>query len=55
MKPVIRHQSQPRIFRGSYQPTRLIRIRPVVKLHFEFRPVRFGLKPEIKTQVCEPP
>jgi hypothetical protein len=47
MKPVRRYQSQ-MLFRKSYKPKRVIRIRPV-KLSFEFRPVRFGLKPQIKT------
>ena len=50
MRPVIRYQSQPRIrFRGSNKPNRDIRIRPAAKLNFVFRPVRFGLKPQIKT------
>ena len=47
MKPVIRYQSQ-LLFRKSYKPSRIIRIRPV-KLSFSFRPVGFGLKPQIKT------
>ena len=51
MKPVLRYQSQ-LLFRKSYKPNRIIRIRPV-KLNFEFRPVRFGLKPQIKTYECE--
>jgi hypothetical protein len=38
-------------FRKSYRPNRVIRIRPV-KLNFSFRPVRFGLKPQIKTYEC---
>ena len=46
MKPVIRYQSQ-LLFRKSYKPKRVIRIRPGVKLNFTFRPVRFGLKPKI--------
>ena len=46
MKPVRRYQSQ-LLFRKSYKPNRLIRIRPA-KLNFEFRQVRFGVKPEIK-------
>ena len=50
MKPVIRYQSQ-LLFRKSYKPDRL-RIRPT-KLRFEFRPVRFGVKPKIKTYECE--
>lgn len=48
MKPVRRYQSQ-LLFRKSYKPSRVLRIRPAVKLNFEFRPLRFGLKPEIKT------
>ena len=47
MKPILRYQSQ-LLFRKSYKPGRVIRIRPV-KLNFVFRPVRFGLKPQIKT------
>lgn len=50
MKPVLRYQSQ-LLFRKSYRPNRVIRIRPV-KLIFSFRPVRFGLKPQIKTYEC---
>jgi hypothetical protein len=45
MKMVIRNRSQ-LLFRKSYKPSRVIRIRPV-KLRFEFRPVRFGIKPKI--------
>src|SRR6185503_7938932 len=41
MKPVLRYQSQ-LLFRKSYKPIRVIRIRPV-KLNFSFRPVRFDL------------
>ncbi len=51
MRPVLRYQSQ-LLFRKSYKPNRIIRIRPV-KLSFSFRPVRFGLKPQIKTYECE--
>jgi hypothetical protein len=50
MKPVLRYQSQ-LLFRRSYKPKR-IRIKPV-KLNFSFRPVRFGVKPQIKTYECE--
>jgi len=49
MRPVIRYQSQ-LLDRKSYKPNRLIRIQPM-KLNFEFRPVRSGLKPKIK--LCE--
>ena len=52
MKPVLRYQSQ-LLFRKSYRPNRILRIRPSVKLKFTFRPVRFGLKPQIKTYECE--
>ena len=48
MRPVIRYQSQ-LLFRRSYKPNRIIRIRPGAKLNFIFRPVRFGLKPQFKT------
>jgi len=34
------------LFRKSYKPNRILRIRPT-KLKFSFRPVRFGLKPQI--------
>ena len=50
MKPVLRYRSQ-LLFRKSYKPSRVIRIRPV-KLKFSFRPVGFGLKPQIKTYEC---
>jgi hypothetical protein len=50
MKPVLRYQSQ-LLFRKSYKPNRVIRIRPA-KLSFSFRPVRFGLKPQFKTYEC---
>lgn len=53
MKFVRRYQSQ-LLFRKSYKPNRVIRIRPT-KLHFTFRPVRFGVKPRITIQGCEPP
>lgn len=46
MRPVMRYQSQ-LLFRKSYKPSRIIRIKPT-KLVFEFRPVRFGLKPRMK-------
>ena len=47
MKPTIRSQSQ-LLFRKSYKPNRVLRIRPA-KLSFVFRPVGFGVKPQIKT------
>ena len=47
MKPVIRYQSQ-LLFRRSYKPKRVIRIRPTAKLNLVFRPVnRFGIKPQL--------
>jgi hypothetical protein len=54
MRPVRRYQSQ-LLPRRSYKPYRVLRIRPAVKLQFSFRPVRFGLKPQIKTYECETP
>ena len=52
MKPVIRYQSQ-LLFRKSYKPNRVIRIKPAAKLNFVFRPVRFGVKPQITMYECE--
>lgn len=46
MKPVIRYQSQ-LLYRRSYKPSRVLRIKPAAKLRFSFRPVRFGVKPQI--------
>ena len=47
MKPVIRYQSQ-LLFRKSYKPNRVIRIRPAQRLNLVFRPVnRFGSKPKL--------
>jgi len=54
MKPVLRYQSQ-LLFRKSYKPNRILRIKPAAKLTFVFRPVRFGVKPQIKTYECEIP
>jgi hypothetical protein len=51
MKPVMRYQSQ-LLFRRSYKPNRVIRIRPG-KLSFTFRPVGFGLKPQVKALECK--
>ena len=49
MKPIIRYRSQ-LLFRRSYKPTFVIRVRPSVKLNFVFRPVnRFGAKPQLVT------
>jgi len=48
MKPVIRYQSQ-LLFRKSYKPNRLIRIRPTANPNINFSPVRrFGLKPQLE-------
>jgi hypothetical protein len=52
MRPVLRYQSQ-LLFRKSYKPNRLIRIRPAAKLKFVFRPTRFGSKPKIEPYECE--
>jgi hypothetical protein len=37
MKPILRYQSQ-LLFRKSYKPNRVIRIRPGLKLNLVFRP-----------------
>ena len=48
MKPVIRYQSQ-LLFRRSYKPNRLMRIRPAAKANITFRPMRrFGVKPQLE-------
>jgi hypothetical protein len=52
MKPITRHQSK-LLFRRSYKPNRVIRIKPSMKLKFVFRPMGFGLKPKIKLYECE--
>ncbi len=46
MKPVLRYQSQ-LLFRKSYKPKRVIRVRPATKLTFVFRPRGFGLRPQM--------
>lgn len=51
MKAVLRYQSQ-LLLRRSYKPGRTLRIRPA-KLRFVFRPVRFGVRPRIKTVELE--
>src|SRR5207244_11569260 len=49
MKPILRYQSH-LLFRKSYKPKRVIRIRPAQRLTFVFRPVnRFGVKPKLLT------
>ena len=48
MKPVLRYQSQ-LLFRKSYKLNRVIRIRPMPKPGFVFRPMRqFGVKPRLE-------
>lgn len=51
MRSTVRYQSQ-LLFRKGYKPNRILRIKPATKLTFVFRPVRFGLKPQIKTYEC---
>jgi hypothetical protein len=46
MRSTIRYQSQ-LLFRKSYKPNRVIRIRPAQRLNLVFRPTRAG--PQIKT------
>ena len=46
MKPVIRYRSQ-LLFRKSYKPSRVIRIRPAQKAALVVRPARAG--PQINT------
>ena len=49
MKPIMRYRSQ-LLFRKSYKPNRVIRIRPVWRFNVVFRPVsRFGAKPQLDT------
>jgi hypothetical protein len=43
MKPVIRYKSQ-LLFRKSYKPNRVIRIRPAQKVALVVRPARAGLQ-----------
>jgi len=50
MKPVIRYQSQ-LLFRKSYKPNRIIRIRPAQRLNVAFRPTRAG--PQINMYECK--
>ena len=47
MRSTIRYQSQ-LLFRRSYKPNRVLRIRPMRRLNLVFRPVnRFGAKPQL--------
>src|SRR6185503_7288903 len=50
MKPVIRYQSQ-LLFRKSYKPNRVVRIRPAQRLNLVFRPLRTGQ--QFKKYECE--
>ena len=48
MKPVMRYRSQ-LLFRKSYKPNRVIRIRPAPRPTLAFRPLRwFGTKPRLE-------
>ena len=48
MRRVIRYQSQ-LLYRKSYKPNRIVRIRPIAKPNFIFRPMRrFGSKPQLE-------
>ena len=47
MRSTIRYQSQ-LLFRRSYKPYRVMRIRPTGRLNLVFRAVnRFGVKPQL--------
>ena len=47
MRFTIRYQSK-LLFRRSYKPNRVLRIRPTQRLNLIFRPVnRFGAKPQL--------
>jgi len=46
MKPILRYQSKLLLHR-SYKPNSILRFKPA-NLKIEFRPVRFGVKPQIK-------
>jgi hypothetical protein len=49
MRPTTRYQRQ-LLFRRSYKPNRVIRIRPIWKQNLVFRPAnRFGAKPQLTT------
>ena len=52
MKPVLRFQSQ-LLFRKSYKPDRLIRIRLAARTIKVFRPTRAG--PQLKWYECKQP
>ena len=48
MKPIMRYRSQ-LLFRRSYKPNRVIRIRPAARFNLVFRPVhRVGAKPQLE-------
>ena len=50
MKPVIRYQSQ-LLFRKSYKPARILRIRPNAK-GATFRPARPGVEPRASVKLA---
>jgi hypothetical protein len=48
MKPIMRYRSQ-LLFRKSYKPNRVIRLRLAPRPNLKFRPVRrFGAKPRLE-------
>jgi hypothetical protein len=47
MKPVLRHQSQ-LLFRKSYKPNRVLRVRPGAKLNLAFRPSCWSSNPSLR-------
>ena len=50
MKTILRYQSQ-LLFRRSYKPARVLRIRPVARITRVFRPThRFGIKPRLEIE-----
>jgi hypothetical protein len=51
MRPILRHQSKLLLCR-SYKPNRILRFKSA-NLKIEFRPVRFGVKPQIKAYECQ--
>lgn len=46
--PILFRYRRQWLFRKGHKSNRVLRIKPVTKLHFVFRPVRFGLKPQMK-------
>jgi hypothetical protein len=49
MKPVIRYQTQ-LLFRKSYKPIRILRIRPARKVALVVRPARVGPQIQFKSR-----